>query len=75
LAKDVPLHDTLAMDGATVVRLLASGESVEYVEGPMEEGASSGLLRMKVRAEKDGATGWVSIKDDTGRRLLGSLAT
>jgi len=69
--KAVPLHDALAAEGAGVVRQLEAGEKVELLQGPAEEGSD---LRMKARAEKDGATGWATIRDGEGKRFLQSVA-
>jgi len=64
-----PIHSTVAVEEAEVVRQLDAGETAELVEGPMEEGKT---LRMKARAEKDGAIGWVTIRDASGKQLLES---
>jgi len=65
----VPLQTTLAADGAEAVRELEVGETVELLDGPSEEG---GALRMRARADKDGAAGWVTIRDAEGKRFLES---
>jgi len=65
--KAAPLHDTIATEGATVVRQLEAGEKTELLEGPTEDG---GVVRMKARAVKDGAVGWATIRDGDGKRLL-----
>jgi len=57
--KAAPMHDAQAAEGATLVRQIAEGEVVELLEGPTKEGQDP---RMKVRAEKDGAIGWVTVK-------------
>jgi len=62
-----PIHDTAVIEGATVVRELAIGEVAELLEGPRLEGKD---LRMKARAEKDGAVGWVTIRDSEGKQIL-----
>jgi len=64
-----PLHDTIAVEGATVVREIEVAEVFELLEGPTAEGD---VLRMKGRAEKDGAVGWVTIKDGAGKRFFES---
>merc|ERR1740121_3315974 len=43
-----PIHETLTIEGATVVREASAGESFELLEGPVTEGTD---LRMKARAE------------------------
>jgi len=62
-----PLHSTLAPEGAQVLRQLEVGEIVELLEGPVEEGPE---MRMKGRAEKDRAVGWVTIKNADGKHIL-----
>jgi len=64
-----PLQDTRAVTEATkVIRELEKGEHFVYLEGPCEEGQE---LRMKGKAKKDGAIGWVTLKDEKGARRLG----
>lgn len=46
-------------------RKLKPGEVVEVLEWPREEEVS-GLMRMKVRAKSDGASGWATEKGNTG---------
>mmetsp|Transcript_99440 Transcript_99440/g.309818 ORF Transcript_99440/g.309818 Transcript_99440/m.309818 type:complete len:710 (-) Transcript_99440:118-2247(-) len=70
-ARATPIHDALAAEGAGAVRQLEVGEKAELLEGPTEDG---GVLRMRARAEKDGATGWVTVRDGEGRRLLEPMA-
>merc|ERR1719245_2669779 len=64
-----PIHDTLTVEGAKELRQAEVGESFELMEGPTQEGKE---LRMKARAEKDGALGWVTIKDAEGKRFFDS---
>jgi len=54
---------------AEVIRQLSVGETVELQEGPVEQ---SKEVRMKARAEKDGAVGWVTIKTADGKKLMQS---
>merc|ERR1712232_37124 len=62
------LQDTRGATEVTkTIRELAKGEQFEYLDGPFEEGKE---LRMKGRAKKDGATGWVTLKDEKGQRKL-----
>jgi len=63
----VSLHNTCAIEGAKELRELAKGESFELLEGPVPEG---GVLRICGQADKDGIVGWVTIKDETGKRFL-----
>merc|ERR1712217_961605 len=65
----VPLHSTLAVDGAEVVRDVAVGESFELIEGPAEDGK---VLRIKAKADKDGAVGWITVRDAEGKRCFES---
>jgi len=55
---------------AEVIRQLSVGETVELQEGPMEQ--SDGAVRMKARAEKGGAVGWVTIKTADGKKVMQS---
>lgn len=64
---EAPLHETLVVEGAAVVRQVAVGEKFELMEGPVTEGKD---LRMKARSEKDGAVGWLTIKDGEGKRFF-----
>jgi hypothetical protein len=54
---------------AEVIRQLSVGETVELQEGPIEQ---SKEVRMKARAEKDGAVGWVTIKTADGKKVMQS---
>lgn len=62
-----PIHETLVVEGATTVRQASAGESFELLEGPVVDGKD---LRMKAKAEKDGAIGWVTIKDGANKRFF-----
>jgi len=64
-----PLHDQLTVEGAALVRQVEVAETLELLEGPAQDGEE---LRMKARADKDGATGWVTIKDSKGKRFFES---
>jgi len=66
----VPLQtakSALAAEGSEPVRELVKGEQVELLEGPVKDDA---FIRMKCRALKDSAVGWVSLRDDKGKHLL-----
>merc|ERR1712176_6319 len=68
VANSTPLQDTRNTTETTkIVREMMKGEKFEYLEGPFEEGKE---LRLKGRAKKDGAVGWVSLKDEKGQRRL-----
>jgi hypothetical protein len=50
------------------IRDLKIGEIIEHMDGPLEvslEGDAT-LLQVLGRAEKDGATGWVTVRDEKG---------
>jgi len=64
-----PLNDQIGTDGATLVRQVEVAETLELLEGPVHEGK---VLQMKARADKDGAVGWVTIKDADGKRFFES---
>lgn len=51
------------------VRQLEVGECLESLETPVSEQAS-GAVRMRVRAEKDGAVGFATVRDAQGAALL-----
>jgi len=63
------VHDTLAVKGAQVVRRLEVGEVVEVLEGPTQE-SDVGVLRVRARVERDGATGWITVKGNQGTAFL-----
>jgi len=58
---------TLTVEGAEEVRKVEVGEKMELLEGPSEDGQ---VLRMKARFDKDGAVGWVTIKDAENKRAF-----
>jgi len=71
--KATPLHETLAIAGAKVVRELVAGEKLELLEGPTEttDGESAArVLRMRGRAEKDNVVGWVTVRNAEGKSVL-----
>jgi len=72
-ARATPLHESYFLSGARPVRELEVGETVELLEGPRLD-ASSGVLRLKGRAEKDGAVGWATIADAEGKPFLECIA-
>jgi len=65
------LQATLQVADAEAVRSLAVGEVLELIDGPSAD-ADSKLMRMKGRALKDGAIGWVTLKDSEGKKLFES---
>jgi len=62
-----PLHKELKVEGAETVREIAKGELVELLEGPQEDGA---VMRIKCRAEKDDAVGWITLRNTEGKALF-----
>lgn len=67
--KAAPMSEAAVAEGSAVVRSVAAGEAVELLEGPTKEGDE---LRMKVRAEQDGAIGWGTVKDSKGVKYFES---
>jgi len=63
------IQTTLATKGATVLRKLEEGELVEALEGPKED-KEVGLLRIRGTAEKDGVSGWITLKGNQGTVYL-----
>merc|ERR1712176_442537 len=64
----VNLEDTKAGgEGATVVKELVQGENLEHIEGPHEEGKA---IRLKCKSMKGGSVGWVTLKDEAGKKYL-----
>merc|ERR1711937_881916 len=62
-----PMHNASKEEGAETVREIAKGEAVEMLEGPQEDG---GVMRIKCRAEKDDAMGWVTLRNAEGKALF-----
>lgn len=58
-----------AVEGAKTVRTLNAGETFEVLEGPVEDPASK-VSRVKGRALRDGATGWVTVQGAQGTPFL-----
>jgi len=63
------IQDSLLVKGAQTVRKLEVGEVVEVLEGPMVE-KDLEVLRIRGRAEKDGAVGWITLKGNQGTSFL-----
>lgn len=70
----LPLSDKLVLSEAKEVRQLEQGEILELTDGPRrQEGTTVPIdapLRLKVRAAKDGAVGWVTPLGAEGQQLL-----
>mmetsp|Transcript_141276 Transcript_141276/g.439060 ORF Transcript_141276/g.439060 Transcript_141276/m.439060 type:complete len:1297 (+) Transcript_141276:2158-6048(+) len=60
---------TEGLEAGKTLRSLEVGEALELLDGPRES-AAEGVLRMRARAEKDGAIGWATILDADGQPLL-----
>lgn len=67
----IALHDGLEVESAKLVRKLEVGESLEALEPPQLE--KGGVLRVRLRAEKDGATGFATVKGNQGTVYLESI--
>jgi len=65
------MHKTAAKEDEEVIRKLAVGEVVELLEGPKSFGEGDDKrICMRGRAEKDGAVGWVTLRDEKGKSLF-----
>mmetsp|Transcript_12353 Transcript_12353/g.33866 ORF Transcript_12353/g.33866 Transcript_12353/m.33866 type:complete len:1994 (-) Transcript_12353:112-6093(-) len=67
--KDVAITNKLDLNVSTSIRKLEQGELFEVLEGPQEE-PSSKVQRVRGKALRDGATGWVTLKSNTGTPFL-----
>jgi len=63
------MQDALIAKAAQTVRKVEAGEIVEVLEGPALE-TDLGVLRIRGRAERDGATGWITLKGNQGTTFL-----
>lgn len=61
----IALTDGLNIKSCKVLRKLEQGETVECVEGPVDD-AEAGCTRIRVVANKDGKEGWVTTKGNAG---------
>lgn len=61
------LKTAASLEDGEVLRELAKGERLEFVEGPVEDGKATLL---KGRCEKDGMVGWVCLKNADDKRVL-----
>jgi len=66
------IHDGFTVKTSQVVRRLEVGEVVELIEGPVVE-AEIGVVRVKAKAAKDEAIGWITIKGNGGTQFLKSF--
>jgi len=67
--KATTLTSILSIAEGKVLRALRVGESLEALEGPVKE-EKSGLMRMKVKAVKDGKEGWATLAGNAGTVFL-----
>eukprot|EP00929_Paragymnodinium_shiwhaense_P077106 TRINITY_DN3968_c0_g1_i1.p1 TRINITY_DN3968_c0_g1~~TRINITY_DN3968_c0_g1_i1.p1 ORF type:complete len:2055 (-),score=796.97 TRINITY_DN3968_c0_g1_i1:227-6391(-) len=65
---NVSMRNQQASEGAQVLRELVKGDRIEYLEGPLEVDK---VTVLKGRTEKGGIVGFVNIKNEEGKRLLG----
>eukprot|EP00930_Biecheleria_cincta_P023467 TRINITY_DN1695_c0_g1_i1.p1 TRINITY_DN1695_c0_g1~~TRINITY_DN1695_c0_g1_i1.p1 ORF type:complete len:2092 (+),score=696.54 TRINITY_DN1695_c0_g1_i1:73-6276(+) len=63
------LNDCLEIKEAKSVRKLEAGEVLEALHSPVLEPAA-GLLRVRVRAKKDNACGWATVRGNQGTVIL-----
>jgi len=68
------LNDGLELKDAKMVRKLEVGEVLEALQAPVKEPVA-GVLRVRVRAKKDGICGFATIKGNQGTVLLKSIFT
>jgi len=67
--KEIVLSDKLLIQGASQMRRLEPGEVIEVLEGPTMDD-SVNVFRVKGRALKDGAIGWVTLAGQQGITFL-----
>lgn len=67
------MGDAISVSSAKQVRRIEPDEELELLEGPREE-AEVGVMRLKARAAKDGAVGWVTISGNQGKPFLEPVA-
>jgi len=68
-ARATVITDEFDIDSCKIVRKVETGEIIELLEGPKED-TKAGLLRLKGRALKDNAEGWISVKGNKGGVFL-----
>jgi len=70
-AQTAGLHKNQSLAEDETIRQVAVGEVVELLEGPTALGeGDEKRICMRGRAEKDGAVGWVIIRDAKGKLLF-----
>jgi len=74
--RSIALTDTLEVKGTETLRTLEPGEAVEFLEGPRASGeGDTAVLRVRVRAERDGTVAWVTVSGSEGEPLLECVPT
>jgi len=69
VTRDITLTDGFEIQSAKKIRKLAVGELLEAT-GAERDDDSLGLLRVRCRVIRDGATGWVTVKSSGGASYL-----
>merc|ERR1711957_236528 len=62
-----PMQESRDPTGATTVREIKIHELVDIIEGPFPVGK---MTRIKCRADKDGKTGWMTVRNAEGKYFL-----
>merc|ERR1719329_439987 len=74
VAQSITMTPAFALDSKEKpVRKAEAEEIVELVEGPKKE-AKTGLERIKAKALRDGAQGWITPKGNQGKVFLAEVA-
>jgi len=69
VVKDVAITDSIKIKEAKSVRRLEVGEVVQVLEGPAKE-EDAAVERVRVKALRDSAEGWVTLAGNQGSRYL-----
>lgn len=73
VTREITITDEFPIHSAKKVRSLSIGELVE-AQGPSEVDQSLGLVRLRIRALRDGITGWVTMRSSAGVVYLSRAA-
>lgn len=65
----IAMQDALDVGTANTVRKIDSGETLELLDGPTLD-KEVGVMRIRCRADRDGATGWMTISGNQGKAYL-----
>jgi len=65
----IAMQDALDVGTANSVRKIDAGEILELLDGPLAE-KEVGVMRIRCRADRDGATGWMTISGNQGKAYL-----